>query len=107
MNTFRISTLSAIALVVGMCACHVMAAPQSARASKGNAALVDETGNNAPSAQAESTESAPASEASATQSAQASDCDSSATESESKVPLFPIVLSAIGTIAFVVLAIIF
>ena len=102
MNTFRISTLSAIALVVGMLACHSVAAPQSARASKGTAALVDEGGSNAPATK----DNGSASETAATQSKTA--CDNSAAQKdESKVPVFPIVISAIGTIAFIVLAIIF
>ena len=58
MNTSRFSTLSAIALLVGLLACYSVAAPASGRTDKNDAALVDEDNAKAPEAKAEGAESA-------------------------------------------------
>ena len=101
MTTFRFSTLSAVALLVGVFACHSIAAPHSAQANKNDAALVDE-GDKAPEAKAEASAKE---EAASAQSRP--ECDNSDAKKESNIPVFPIVMSAIGTIAFIILAIIF
>lgn len=99
MITSRFSTFSAIALLVGVFACYSIAAPRSASANKNDAAIVDE-GDKAPEAKSGDTAQKDA-------PAQSNpECDNNA-KPESNIPIFPIVMSAIGTIAFIVLAIIF
>ena len=106
MKTSRFSTISAIALLVGMFACYSIAAPRSAQANKNDAALVDE-GDKASEAKSGDTaqKDAPAKEEAAPSQSNP-ECDNNA-KPESGIPVFPIVMSAIGTIAFIVLAIIF
>ena len=106
MKTSRFSTLSAIALLVGVFACYSLAAPNSARANKNDAAVVDE-GEKAPEAKSDEAtqKDAPAKEEAAPAQSNP-ECDNT-TKPESNIPVFPIVMSAIGTIAFIVLAIIF
>ena len=106
MKTSRFSTISAIALLVGMFACYSIAAPRSAQANKNDAALVDE-GDKAAEAKSGDTaqKDAPAKEEAAPAQSNP-ECDNNA-KPESSIPVFPIVMSAIGTIAFIVLAIIF
>ena len=106
MNTSRISTLFAIALVVGMFSCYSVAAPELGRASKANAALVDGAYKKKPQAKAAAPAKTPQSKTAAPQANP--NCDnSSANQDENNLPIVPIVFSAIGTIAFIVLAIIF
>ena len=94
MKTSKFSTISAIALLVGMFACYSIAA------------LVDE-GDKASEAKSGDTaqKDAPAKEEAAPAQSNP-ECDNNA-KPESGIPVFPIVMSAIGTIAFIVLAIIF
>lgn len=108
MTTSRFSILSAIALLVGLLACYSVAAPANGRTDKSDAALVDEDNTKAPEAKAEGARSdAPAEEASAAKPAQSNPECENADQGKSDLPIFPIVMSAIGTVAFIVLAIIF
>lgn len=106
MKTSRFSTLSAIALLVGLLACYSVAAPAAGRTDKNDAALVDEDNAKAPEAKAEGAESAAPAKEEAAPAQSNPECDNTA-KPESSIPIFPIVMSAIGTVAFIVLAIIF
>lgn len=102
----RFSTFSAIALLVGVFACYSIAAPRSASANKNDAAIVDEDNAKAPEAKAEGAESAAPAKEEAAPAQSNPECNNTA-KPESNIPIFPIVMSAIGTVAFIVLAIIF
>ena len=106
MKTYRFSTLSAIALLVGVFACYSIAAPRSARANKNDAALVDESGKAPEAKSGDTTQKDASAKEEATPAQSNPECDNTA-KPESSIPVFPIVMSAIGTIAFIVLAIIF
>ena len=93
--------LFALALALGLCAGYAGAAPAQKSTTKEKSALVDEA---APAGEAEPA----ANDAESTQVAQKSPaCENAAPEKKSDIPIFPIVISSIGTIAFIVLAIIF
>ena len=104
--------LFAVALALGLCAGYAGAAPAQKSTTKEKSALVDEA---APATQAEpaanqdaGTKEPAANDAESTQAAQKSPaCENAAPEKKSDIPIFPIVISSIGTIAFIVLAIIF
>lgn len=106
LSLFR--NLFALILAAGVFADYANAAP----AQKNNAVLVDEA---TPAAQAEpaTAQNASAEEPANNKAAKAgtaqnpSACEHAAPEKKSDIPVFPIVMSSIGTIAFIVLAIIF
>lgn len=101
--------LFAMAIALGLCAGYATAAPSHKTATKEKSTLVDEA---APAAQAEpaADQKAGAEEPadSKTGTAQTPNaCEHAAPEKKNDIPIFPIVISSIGTIAFIVLAIIF
>lgn len=107
-----VNRLLIAASVVGVLACYPCAEPLQKKKEKERQALIDES--DAPevtSTAAKAPEAAAPQEAAApdTQTQQANPaCEpAEAQKEESGVPVFPIVISAIGTIAFIVLAIIF
>lgn len=100
--------ICAFVFAMGMAATYVEAAPAKG-ASANDAALIDDANGTAGNAaeQKASPENANAESAqNAKESSQQSACEPAAKE-ESGFPILPVVFSAIGTIAFVVLAIIF
>lgn len=104
LSLFR--NLFALILAAGVFAGYANAAPTQ----KNNAVLVDEA---TPAAQAEPATAQSAEEPANNKTAKAgtaqnpSACEHAAPEKKSDIPVFPIVMSSIGTIAFIVLAIIF
>lgn len=110
MNTIRFSSLSAIALVVGLLACHSIAAPDAGSNSKESAPLIDEAEK--PKAEEPAKESAaPAKEPQAQQAAQPAqakpNCEPAPAKEPSNFPVVPTIFASISTIAFIILAIIF
>ena len=111
MKTRLFHILFAMAIATGVFAGYASAAPAQ-KAAKDKSTLVDEA---APATQAEpaanqdaGTKEPAANDAESTQAAQKSPaCENAAPEKKSDIPIFPIVISSIGTIAFIVLAIIF
>ena len=118
MKTKLFHNLLVLALAAGVFAGYASAAPSQNAGTKDKSALVDEA---APAPQAEpAAKAAPAADQKAGAQAPAnnesktakaapapSKCEHAAPEKKSDIPIFPIVLSSIGTIAFIVLAIIF
>ena len=113
MNPF--TKLLVAASVVGVMVCYPCAEPLQQKKEMERQALIDEADAPAPvttttkAPEPTTPQQAQAPEATAQQLQQASPaCDSTAQQKEeSKVPVLPIVFASIGTIAFLVLAIIF
>ena len=101
MKTKLFHNLLVLALAAGVFAGYASAAPAQNAGTKDKSALVDEAAP-APQAEPANSESKTAKAAPAP-----SKCEHAAPEKKSDIPVFPIVLSSIGTIAFIVLAIIF
>ncbi|MBO4830284.1 MAG: hypothetical protein J5534_12825 [Fibrobacter sp.] len=108
LSLFR--NLFALIVAVGVFASYANAAPAQKSGSKNSAALVDEA---TPAAQAEPATAQkagaeePANNKTAASAQNPSACEHAAPQKKSDIPIFPIVVSSIGTIAFIVLAIIF
>ena len=103
----RLLKLSLAALVIGTLAYSVNAAP--ATSAKDGASLVDQAedaGTKAAPAKKEEVKQEASAEKSAPETKKPA-CDPVPEEDSSSVPVVPIVFSAISTIAFIVLAIIF
>lgn len=102
--------LFALTIAVGLFAGFANAAPAQNAGTKEKATLIDEA---TPAAQAEPATAQSAEEPANNKTAKAgtaqnpSACEHAAPEKKSDIPVFPIVMSSIGTIAFIVLAIIF
>lgn len=112
--------LFALALALGVLAGYASAAPAQSAGTKDKSALIDESDAPTEKAAAPEAQAQPAADpkagaqqpaSSEKQTAKAapapSKCEHAAPEKKSDIPIFPIVLSSIGTIAFIVLAIIF
>ena len=108
LSLFR--NLFALIVAAGVFVGYANAAPAQKASSKNNAVLVDEA---TPAAQAEPSTAQSAEEPANNKTAKVgtaqnpSACEHAAPQQKSDVPIFPIVVSSIGTIAFIVLAIIF
>ena len=115
MKTDLLTRLFAIALIVGVVSCYASAEPLQQKKEKERQALIDEADAPAPTTAPAAT--APATDPAANQGETASQQEQQAAQpacepaeqqkEESGVPILPIVLASIGTIAFIVLAIIF
>lgn len=112
--------LFALALALGVLAGYAGAASAQGAGTTDKSALIDESDAPAAKAAAPEAQAQPAADpkagaqqpaSSEKQTAKAapapSKCEHAAPEKKSDIPIFPIVLSSIGTIAFIVLAIIF
>lgn len=104
--------LFALTIAVGLFAGFANAAPAQNAGTKEKATLIDEatpTASGEPAAKSEAGKNAeePTNSQAATAAQTPSACEHAAPEKKSDIPIFPIVISSIGTIAFIVLAILF